>query len=154
MTAVQDSDKSLFAWERFHQIGTSPVRILHKGPAVYFPERDIWDNTRAYFAFSGDSLLTAAVRPFATPFDTACSGAEKGRQDGGRVLAAVAGSVGLCYGVPKGLLGAGVSLVCGVGCVVPGIIVGSAATVRSMCSGLYSANRFFTRTENQTSMSS
>ena len=131
MTINASTNKPERCWNRSHQVTPSPLRFLHRGNCMPNESESFWLTGKNALAYAADSGVTAVVRLAATPAFTARASAQKGRRKGGRLGAAVGGTVGFLYGVPKGILGAGVSLAVG----ASSLYVGSVGQLVGVCFG-------------------
>ena len=155
MSVVKSETKKTISWDRASKITTQPMRIFHRGSPREEAETFCpWTFGKKQLAYAADSYMTGVTRIIATPVQSARAMAAKHYERGGPLQATLGGIAGAGYGIPKGIVGAGVSVGCATWFVYEGAIaeivgIGSGIAVdigRPACRGLAAIDRFFTST--------
>ena len=153
MSSVESASNKKICWERASKITAQPMRIFHRGsPREQKDDVNPWTIGKKEFAYAADSCVTGVARIIATPVQSARVMAKKHYERGGPLQATLGGVAGFAYGIPKGIVGAGVSVSCatwfvyeGACAEIVGIAFGVATDIgQPAWRGLAAVDRMFT----------
>ena len=155
MSSVESASNKKICWERASKITAQPVRIFHRGsPRDQKDDVNFWTIGKTQLAYAADSCITSVARIVVTPAQSARIMAKKHYERGGPVLATMGGVAGFAYGIPKGIVGAGVNVGCAAWLIYEGAVAelvgigfGMAYDIgQPACRRLAAVDRMFTST--------